>query len=32
MTPALNWAEVRARAARFADEWNGASYEKGEAQ
>ena len=32
MTPALNWAEVRARAARFADEWRGASYERGEAQ
>lgn len=29
---ALSWSEIRARAARFADEWKGASYEKGEAQ
>ena len=29
---ALNWAEIRARAAKFADEWKGASYERGEAQ
>ena len=29
---ALNWAEVRARAAAFADEWKDASYERGEAQ
>ena len=28
----LNWAEIRARAAKFADEWEGASYEKGESQ
>ena len=32
MMRALDWAEVRARAARFADEWKGASYERGEAQ
>ena len=32
MTRALDWSEIRARAARFADEWKGASYEKGEAQ
>lgn len=32
MMRALNWAEVRARAAAFAEEWKGASYEKGEAQ
>jgi hypothetical protein len=28
----LSWNEIRAPAARFADEWAGASYEKGEAQ
>lgn len=28
----LSWNEIRARAARFADEWASASYEKGEAQ
>ena len=32
MMRALNWAEIRARAARFADEWKDASYERGEAQ
>lgn len=32
MMRALNWAEVRARAAAFAEEWKDASYEKGEAQ
>lgn len=32
MMRALNRAEVRARAAAFAEEWKGASYEKGEAQ
>lgn len=26
----LSWNEVRARAARFADEWSDAHYEKGE--
>lgn len=26
----LNWNEIRARAARFADEWKGKGYEKGE--
>ncbi len=29
---AMNWAEIRARAARFANDWKGASYERGEAQ
>ena len=28
----LAWNEIRARAARFADEWANAKYEKGEAQ
>jgi restriction-modification enzyme MmeI-like protein len=28
----LSWNEIRARAARFAEEWAGAKYEKGEAQ
>ncbi|HEY8161729.1 MAG TPA: type IIL restriction-modification enzyme MmeI [Methylocystis sp.] len=28
----LSWNEIRARAARFADEWATATYEKGEAQ
>jgi hypothetical protein len=28
----LSWNEIRARAARFADEWKGAHYEKGETQ
>ena len=28
----LSWNEIRARAARFADEWANARYEKGEAQ
>jgi hypothetical protein len=28
----LSWNEIRARAARFADEWNGKGYEKGESQ
>src|SRR5437016_3000098 len=28
----LSWNEIRARAARFAQEWRGAEYEKGEAQ
>ena len=28
----LSWNEIRARAARFAEEWHGASYEKGETQ
>lgn len=28
----LSWNEIRARAARFADEWKDASYERGEAQ
>lgn len=28
----LSWNEIRARAARFADEWASATYEKGEAQ
>ncbi len=28
----LSWNEVRARAARFADEWQNAAYEKGETQ
>lgn len=32
MMRALNWAEIRARAAAFAGEWKDASYEKGEAQ
>ena len=32
MMSAPNWAEIRARAAVFADEWKDASYEKGEAQ
>ena len=32
MMRAPNWAEIRARAAVFADEWKDASYEKGEAQ
>ncbi len=26
----LSWNEMRARAARFADEWKHAAYEKGE--
>ena len=26
----LSWNEIRARAARFADEWRDAAYEKGE--
>ena len=28
----LSWNEIRARAARFADEWRDATYEKGETQ
>ena len=28
----LSWNEIRARAARFADEWQNAAYEKGETQ
>ena len=28
----LSWKEIRARAARFADEWRDAAYEKGETQ
>ena len=28
----LSWNEVRARAAKFADEWRDAAYEKGETQ
>ena len=32
MMRAPSWNEIRARAARFADEWKGASYERGEAQ
>ena len=28
----LSWNEIRARAARFADEWKHASYERGESQ
>ncbi|MDR3468552.1 MAG: class I SAM-dependent DNA methyltransferase [Xanthobacteraceae bacterium] len=28
----LSWNEIRTRAARFADEWSGAAYEKGETQ
>ena len=28
----LSWNEIRARAAKFADDWKDASYEKGEAQ
>src|SRR5260370_3056648 len=28
----LSWNEIRARAARFSDEWAGAHYEKGETQ
>lgn len=28
----LSWNEIRARAARFTQEWNGETYEKGEAQ
>jgi hypothetical protein len=28
----LSWNEIRARAARFADDWKGAHYEKGETQ
>lgn len=28
----LSWNEIRARAARFADEWKDAHYEKGETQ
>jgi len=28
----LSWNEIRARAARFADEWKGKGYEKGETQ
>src|SRR5216684_7861522 len=28
----LSWNEIRARAARFADEWKGAYYERGESQ
>src|SRR6266446_6359008 len=28
----LSWNEIRARAARFADEWKGAHYERGESQ
>ena len=28
----LSWNEVRARAAAFAEEWQGATYEKGETQ
>ena len=30
--PRLSWNEVRARAARFAEEWQDATYEKGETQ
>ena len=28
----LSWNEIRARAARFADEWKTAYYERGESQ
>jgi hypothetical protein len=28
----LSWNEIRARAARFADDWKGQGYEKGETQ
>jgi hypothetical protein len=28
----LSWNEIRARSARFADEWKGARYERGESQ
>jgi len=28
----LSWNEIRARASRFADEWKGAHYERGESQ
>ena len=28
----LSWNEIRGRAARFADEWQDAHYEKGETQ
>lgn len=28
----LSWNEIRARAARFADDWKRAHYEKGESQ
>ena len=28
----LSWNEIRARAARFAEEWKNARYEKGETQ
>ncbi len=28
----LSWNEIRARASKFADEWKGASYERGETQ
>src|ERR1700694_3685816 len=28
----LSWNEIRARAARFADEWKNAHYERGESQ
>ncbi|WP_460253219.1 hypothetical protein [Acidiphilium sp. MT5] len=28
----LSWGEIRGRAARFADEWRDAAYEKGETQ
>jgi hypothetical protein len=28
----LSWNEIRARAARFAEEWKDAHYEKGECQ
>ena len=28
----LSWNEIRARAARFADEWRNARYERGESQ
>lgn len=30
--PRLSWNEIAARAARFADDWAGETYEKGEAQ
>jgi len=28
----LSWNEIKARAARFADEWRNAHYERGESQ
>ena len=28
----LSWNEIRARSARFAEDWKGASYERGETQ